>query len=283
MSIRSILNLVGDQNKIVTPAYIRWLASNPDIVYGLHTPKTVLDPPPAMVPVLSSLLSIPRQRVGTFSASSAGYCIRRQQLAYLGMPATKGHYQSPILTNVFNDGKWRHLRWQSNLLLAKILEEIERRYDWPNMHAVGTIDGRGIVPSDHPRSDWRDEEFGFELKGVTPFLYPRWVKARFPIDHHMAQIHRYFLMTGLRLFVVLYENKATNDFHEWVIRPIPMWMNRAKVELLELNRGVQQRELTPPLLMCKARKGPEWDGCQFSGVNGTCEISKSWPRQLKTA
>lgn len=243
--------------------------ANPDVAY------TNLE---ILAPVVKSLHTVPRVRSGTFSASSAGYCLRRQELGYLGMAPTPTSYQDPSLTNIFNDGKWRHLRWQANLLSARILTEVERSYTWPKRRGYGTVDGLGYVPDDHAQISWRGEEFGFELKGVTPFLYPKYVNARFPIDKHMFQVHRYFLLTGVRLFAVVYENKGTNDYHEWVLTPMKLWMERSLAELTELNRAIDDQRLTAPLMMCQARKGSEWDSCPFAGKGGTCESAGTWPR-----
>jgi hypothetical protein len=179
---------------------------------------------------------------------------------------------------VFDNGKWYHLRWQANLLAAGIINRIEVPLDWPDMRSMGSMDGAGIVKATHPNKAWRGLEFGLEVKSVSPYLFPRWASEPRPQLKHLFQVHRYLLSSGLDLFVVIYENKGTNEWKEWVVKPTRSFMRDSMAELQTLNDDIDNKTLHPQMLMCKARKGPHWHDCPFSGVNGTCEMAGKWPR-----
>lgn len=219
----------------------------------------------------------PRDRRRSFSASSSGDCLRAQEFAFLGTPPSQEQRTEAQMAAIFDDGKWRHIRWQARLLASGILDGIEVPMAWPKMNARGSLDGEGLVPDDHPNRLWRGKDFGFELKGVNPFQYPRWVKAAQPQEGHLWQVHRYFVVTGKELFVIIYENKGTNQWHEWVIRPIAKMMRASERELRALNQSLQMQRLHAPLSTCRIGVGPHWKECAYGGKGGTCMTTRGWP------
>lgn len=266
MSLRSTVRSLTDATKIITPDYRKWLAVHADDPY----PDWVVDL------LANELKKVQRDRRRSFSGSSAGTCLRAQELTYLGVQPEIDKLPGTDLIGIFDDGRWRHLRWQANLLTAGLLTRIEFPLDWPNKRMKGSMDGVGIVRTDHPNASWRGLEYGFELKGVNPFQYSRLVAKKYPKADHMAQIMRYFLTSGVDLFVCVYENKATQQFHEWVIRPDEELMLESQWELDELNKDADAERLRPQLKTCAARMGPYWEGCAFAGVGGPCERTKEW-------
>lgn len=273
MSLKRVLHEASRRDRlIVTPRYTPWLQSHAD------------DPlPPWVVQRVSRLLKTPpRVREGTFSASSSGSCLRSQELSFLGAPATVRRDVDWKLMSIYQDGKYRHLRHQGNLLASSIIAEIEYGLDWPKYRAYGTMDGLGFVPADHPQVEWRGEPFGLEIKGVSPFLFPRWSQADLPQESHLRQGHRYFLLYGMRLFVYLYENKGTQELKEWVVTPNPELMAESMQELKDLNKAVKTRTLHERLPSCAIRRGPAWNSCPYAGVGGTCERAKRWIRATDT-
>lgn len=266
MSLANTVRAGVRKDTIVKKRYERWLLEHGD------------DPIPDWVAqrIAQQMSKPPRVRQGTFSASSAGSCLRAQELSFLGYQPTILQTPTPQLMNVFNDGKWRHLRHQANLLASGIITDMEYPLDWPRRRAFGTMDGFGFVPDNHPIERWRDEPFGLELKGVNPFQYPRQSRQEDPIEKYLRQIARYVLMRGMKLFVVLNENKGTNELREWVIEVDQKMVDESDEELRLLNKAVDQRRLHPLLASCKLRMGKTWEDCQFSGRQGTCEKTKRW-------
>lgn len=266
MSLTKTLQLLDDKTRIITPRFVPWLERYAD------------DPYPDWVGqrMAEVMTTPPRDRRGSFSASSSGECLRQQEFAFLGARITNAGRTDAHMASIYDDGDWRHMRWQARLLTAGILDDIEVPMAWPRMNSRGSLDGEGVVISDHPNRKWRDQDFGFELKGVNPFWYPRWVSATSAQEKHLRQVHRYFLVTGKELFVIIYENKGTNEWHEWVIRPNAQMMRESEAELRELNKAVERKKLHRPLASCATRIGAHWKDCPFAGAKGTCETTFGW-------
>ena len=266
INLRELAGRMADADKIITPQYDKYMLEHGD------------DPFPEWVAerIKQEIMRKPRFRPGTFSASSAGSCPRAQVLGFLGLG--QDYLHDPQLQSIFNDGKWRHLRWQATLLAAGALVDIEWALPWPNMNAWATADGVGEVPMDHPRVEWRGKEFGFELKGVSTFQFAKHVKDDKPIPKHVEQIRRGMLISGTPLWVLLYEDKTTQRTHEWVIERDPVHDKRHRAQLTELNASVTNRKLFPLLDDCKKRKGTGWSECPFGKDTMICPKAGDWPR-----
>jgi hypothetical protein len=270
MTLKQVLRAHRNSDYIVTPRMQMFLMRHAN----LHYDDAVGDF------VRGMLVNKPRIREGSFSASSAGQCHRRQVLSYLGLnPSTTNGYQ---LQNIFEDGKWRHMRWQAIMLQSGLLDHAEVPLDWPKMRSKGSMDGQGTVPDDHPRPEWRGKEFGFELKGVSPFVFKSYVDQGGKHEHKQ-QVHRYFLASGVDLFVILYEDKGTQAWHEWVIEPDPILLEEQRNELTTLNAAVDNQVLPPALPTCQQRKGDEYKQCPFGKDSDIClGITQDWPIQITT-
>lgn len=264
-----IRNLHADQRRIVLPRYTMWLARNGDAPLIPNDGRNGIG-----AKILEQMIAVPRDRSGSFSASSAGSCPRAQVFGYHGAEAES---PSPQLQAIFEDGKWRHLRFQAILLTAGILNDIEVPLFWKRKEQRGTMDGAGLVPMDHPVEEWRGAEFGFELKGVNAFQYDGFTKKG-PKEEHLNQVARYFLLSGLEWFSIVYENKSTQATHEWVIGRDDPGMagriaeQRAEVDLL--HQHAEEGTLPPQLPLCAQGKGA-WKTCNFGGRHGVCNFAST--------
>jgi hypothetical protein len=264
--------ILAADKEIVTPRYRTWIKNHVDEGY----------PPWVAERIAAEMAKQPRVRSGTFSSSSAGSCKRRQELEFIGAKVPTNNQPNPELSNIYNDGKWRHLRWQANLLTAGIIDDMEVPAPWKEQRAMGTMDGLGTVPDDHPRKKWRCRRFGLELKGMFSWQLIKLVRNGEQKEAHLNQIHRYFLSSGLDLFVYLIENKDANTWKEYVIEPDPKRLDAQRKELEALNRAVDAGKLHKPLFACTKRVGPDWNNCGFGGEYGTCErASSAWMRRWK--
>ena len=254
---------VGDR-QIITPRLNSYLGKHPDIVYDDWVADRIRD-----------ILKAPqRDRSASFSSSASGTCPRAQMFGFKGIPTGVSH--GTQLINIFNDGRWRHLRWQAMLLQAGILSDIEVFLDWPAKLSKGSMDGTGIVPDDHDNEQWRGLEYGFELKGMNTWGFQNAVKYDRVKEEHLSQIDGYFLSGGLDLFVVIYEDKNTQEWHEWVVEPDPARLSVRQAELDALNEYARRKELPPMLPGCKTGKGAEWKRCDYAGKNGVCVSRRKW-------
>jgi hypothetical protein len=268
LDIKSLIRATKNTDTIITGPLTEFLITKGDEALSREVGELMF----------KLLTTPPRYRGDSFSASSAGKCERAQVFQFLAMGDEVVDAQ---LQNIFNDGKWRHLRWQATLLMAGILTDVEDPLFWKRKKSRGTMDGSGIVPMDHPRARWRGQEFGFELKGDSTFLFQSH-KANGPKEDHLNQVARYFLMSGFKLFVILYEDKSTQEWHEWVFDADEPEMRQRiedqRAELDRLNHAVDREKLPPMLPEC-VKRGQAFRSCGFGGVGGVClaHQNKDWP------
>jgi hypothetical protein len=267
VDMKSFLREYRSNDSIVLGDLNRWLLSNPDPQFD-----------PWVVDIIAEQLNGPKYtRVGMFRSSSAGRCERAQVFSYLGQPTSDGA-QDPVLTTIFQDGKFRHLRFQALCLQAGIITSIEDALTWPRMSARGTTDGTGVVRADHPVTRYRGKEFGLELKGMNSFGYKRRADDDGEIkEEHLDQTSRNLLLGGYDLYVIIYEDKNTQQQFEWVIEPDADRLDAQIAELKRLNRAVRQKKLPNRLPDCQRRKGDVFGKCSFGGKQGTCDLARGWP------
>lgn len=255
MSLTSLIRAAHRQDLIITPKLDIWLMQHGDDAF-----------PPHVVDRVAELMGEqPRDRRRSFSGSAAGTCPRRQELAFAGVPVSG---PDPQLQGIFTDGKFRHLRWQAWLLTMGLLTDVEYTVLWPDKYHRGTLDGRGEVPLDHPNPDWHGLEFGFELKGVSTFQYSKFAQSG-PMEKHLQQVDDYFVLTGMDLFVIVYEDKTTQAYTEWVIEPDPNRMAVAEARIEELNQAVRTKTLHAQRDDCAIKAGSHYTECPY-GRSGHC-------------
>lgn len=234
----AIKNIKRAEKLLVTPKVIDFLERHPDgVVWD--------DEAYAMWRDLTQRAMGNDDRSGRFGASSRGDCPRLQVFNYLGMPA--GKLIGPDTQNLFNDGKWRHLRWQMMAWQAGALTHLEYPYAMKSLRVSGSMDGLNSYDS-----------FGFELKGDR-----NWSRALDGTpDKHNLQMHTMMLATGWDTFVYVIEDKETQQWREIIIRRDPKVIAAVRQELEELNEYVEDHRLPPVLPACATKAGP-YRNCPF--------------------
>lgn len=188
-------------------------------------------------------------RSGRFGASSRGKCQRAQMWTYLGMPSRR--VIDPELLNLFNDGKFRHLRWQVMGVQSGALTHAEYPLRNNKYRLTSSVDGLNSV-----------EGFLFELKGDRNMARLLNIEGGV-VEEHSLQIHTMLMMTGWDVASYVMEDKASQQWREIVVRRDPKIINAVRKELEELNEHVEQRTLPEPLAACKAKEGP-YRQCPFA-------------------
>lgn len=188
-------------------------------------------------------------RSGRFGSSSRGTCQRAQMWKYIGMPERK--IIDPEVLNLFNDGKWRHIRWQMMGMQSGALTHVEYPLKMKKYRLGSSADGLNSIDS-----------FLFELKGDRHMA--RLLDAAGGVDpKHNLQIHTMLLVTGWDIASYVMEDKATQQWREIVVERDPVVIAQVKQELEELNEHVEQRSLPEPLPACQAKEGP-YRNCPFA-------------------
>lgn len=203
-------------------------------------------------------------RANRFGASSRGQCLRRQTFAFLGMPQLR--LMTPELANLFNDGKWRHLRWQMMLVQSGAATHAEWPAVMPRYRVKVSIDALNT-----------DEQFLFELKGDRQMS--RLLGEGVPEVHNL-QMHTMMLATGWDDFVYVMEDKSTQEWREFIIRKDDGIMARVRQELEVLNEHVERRVLPDILPACAAKEGP-YKSCPFAVqcIDRHRRVGNQWPDQ----
>jgi len=230
----------------------------------------------AMNQVWEALTTPGRDRRKSFSASSAGTCKRRQEFVYLGYP------QKPVMPKqqvVFTIGHWLHAQTQAMLLSADLIQDIEVPIALPQYNAKGSMDGQGFVWWEPANSKWAGQEFILEAKTVGARVWQDKVKKGKPSDDHLAQIHRYFAATGIRLCSYLMIDKGNTGpegLVEFVVEADDKLLDESFKELEALKEAEDKQELHPMLRLCTMKTGTDWRYCPFAGRDGVCLNTHEW-------
>lgn len=267
ISITKLAREFKRKETIVTRPITDWLLQHGDDAFS----------PEVTAWVAGQIGTQPRVRSGSFSGASAGVCLRAQELAFIGMP---GEAIDSQLRNIFNDGKWRHLRWQAMLLETGTITDAEYPVFWHDYYARGTIDGRGEVPQDHPVERWRGLEFGFELKGVSTFQFSKYREAGQPTGKHKRQIDHYFAIGAFDLFSYVIEDKTTQEFFEMIVEPDEEGVAEALADIKALGSAVDTKTIHAIRPDCKVHRGEDWRECPFGKATGIC-TQRNAPRPFR--
>jgi hypothetical protein len=247
---------------IVAPLYDEYLLKNPEPVYDAEI----------VAKVMAELVKQPRDRRRSFSASSAGYCKRRQELAFLGV-GKPGIIDSRGV-RIFNNGTFIHLRWQLGLLSAGILTGTEVTADLNNGLFRATLDGVGVAK----RGSFKGRRFLWEHKGRMSFSYAAQERNGTPDPKTRKQVAMQMYLTDYEVASVTNENKDTQAVSEFVIERNDEEIKDAKQELDELALAIDRQKLHPMLPECvKQNASGEFYKCPFGGPLGPCLYAGSWP------
>lgn len=168
---------------------------------------------------------VPRHRPpGRIGASSVGGCQRLAIYKFLGVP---GKYRlDPQLELKFEDGNWRHHKWQAmfedmQLVLGedrfKVLG-VEERIEIPELKIVGHLDNRLHM-----------EDFGeviVDIKGINDRGFLWLIQNAKPKEQHVSQILTYGKAKGLDKGIIIYDNKNDQSTKMWIVDNNEMaWVN----------------------------------------------------------
>lgn len=190
----------------------------------------------------------PRDRRSTWSASSAGQCLRQQQFVYLGVkkvtqPDDKG-------MNIFTNGDYVHLRHQACGMVAGYISQAEVPLEMPELNLRGTMDA--VLVNNQ----------GFEIKSINSRGFSQ-IKSFGPKHDHIRQVHAYMLASGLTAFRILYENKDTNELKEFLVVRDEKIIEEVRNDLLTLQELTDKHVLAPMLEECERAEGAyRW--CPFA-------------------
>lgn len=238
-----------DTDLVVSARHEKWLSENSNPVYS----DKALD---FAVEALEAQAK-PRDRRGTISASSLGSCRRKQQFTFIGMPELP---PSPKLAGIFQNGTFMHIRWQMAGLTEGWMKAAEVPVGRNDYGLSGTQDGIAY------------DDSVIELKSTNSNGFNR-VMTFGPLGGHPFQVGTYVLTTGAEQGVLIYENKDTQDFKEFVLTRDDLPLDEIEVINDGLWKKIAGKELIDPLDECEAKAGYRYAGCPF---RAHCLKINSW-------
>ena len=251
-NLRNAIRVAKSQSKI-TPRLTGWLAN--------HNEGVVVEAQERAEKLLE-LASRGESRSGAFHPSQLYRCKREQVFGYFGVEGLKSY--NAQLQNIFNDGTWRHIRWQIMLLNAGIIDQVEVKVTMPEYRLTGSMDGLNS-----------EEGWMFELKGTSAYAK---IKKEGVMPAHKKQIQAYLLAAGLDKAIVVYEDKNRQDWCEFEVDQEQETINEV-IEILEsLNKAIDNNELPEVLNECKKGTGQTFNNCSYAHV---CRESKTGEQAVK--
>ena len=200
--------------------------------------------------VLEILSPSVNDRSGHFHPSQLYQCKRHQIFDFYDVDSGSKSY-NPTLQNLFNDGHYRHLRWQIMLMNAGILTDIEVSATIPELRLGGSIDGVNA-----------DEKWIFELKGTSQYAK---VSKTGAMPAHIQQVNAYMMASGYDQALIVYECKSSQQWIEIEVKKDPVIIAELEQILLELNQSIDTGKLPEVLHECQNKTG-RFDKCPHSGI-----------------
>jgi len=234
---------------LITATHEAWLSRNSNVELSEEVAEFVR----------SELLAKQRKRSQTWSSSSLGYCERKHVYQYMGAEKERG--PDSDLANIFIHGTWTHLKWQAMGFMAGWLGQAEVPCAMPEVNYTGTIDG--ILA---------DGVSGWELKSINARGF-RYILDRGVKEEHKRQIMGYMLATGLRKWSVVYEEKDTQQWKEFVVDYDEALAASVLDEMSRLNHAVATRTLPVMQPDCIEKKNSTYKQCAY---RDQCATGK-WP------
>lgn len=245
MSLKSAIK-IAKSNTRITPRLHRWLLNNDGV--QIHDDDL-------RQRVMHMLEPSTHDRSGVFHPSQLYQCQRAQLFEYYGVETLKEF--NPTLQNLFNDGHFRHLRWQIMLMSAGLLTDIEVKVSMPEYRLAGSMDGVNM-----------NEGWMFELKGTSQY---RNVIQRGAFDAHIKQVNTYLLASGLDSAIIVYECKSSQQWQEIEVSKDERVVAEIVSILESLNNAIDSGDLPEAYDDCKNQTGATFNRCPFNSVCGRCE------------
>lgn len=232
---------IAKRNSRITPKLHAYLNSNDGIrVSDAELQEKVLE-----------ILAPPSHgRDGHFHPSQLYQCQRSQIFGFYNVQGDKSY--NPTLQNLFNDGHFRHLRWQIMLMNAKVLTDIEMPVEIPEYRLKGSVDGF------NSQDNWV-----FELKGTSQFNQIN--NRGMALPAHIKQVHAYMMATGAESALIVYECKSTQQWIEIEVKRDPNIIAEIESILKSLNKAIDTGKLPEVLDECQNKEG-QYKYCPYSKV-----------------
>lgn len=250
---KAIKQHLKGRDKLLTPLFVSFAVENDLFTFDDNTIK--------LTGLIQKQERIERLK-DVFHPSGAGACMRGQVLGIMGYEPER----EIELTNtlIFDDGKWRHLRWHTILYRMGLSKHIEKLIPTGGLkRTAGTPDQ--ILDLSKPYPWLTGKQIGFEIKGARSNVFNYIVRNNRPLINNFYQVTTYMALKNLDLYIIWYENKDNQEFFEIDITTNKAYHNKLDAILVEddwmkyirlryayMNATLEQNKL--PALECELHK-----------------------------
>ncbi len=151
---------------------------------------------------------------GRLSPSSIAGCQRKAVFNFLG--AEKVNRVDPDTELIFEDGNWRHHKWQCMFRdMTKVLGKerfqllsIEKKVLIPELYVCGRYDALIKI---------NGKKYVVDFKGIRDYGFQYVYREHKPKEEHVKQLLTYCVARNVRRGILLYDNKDNQSFKCYVI------------------------------------------------------------------
>jgi len=160
------------------------------------------------------------RRGGRFSPSDLCGCERAAAFKFVGVPGRRR--VDPDQELVFDDGNWRHVKWQATFhdMEAVLGSErfrvisTERNVRVDEYCIAGSLDNvLWLQPSARPGKKWV-----VDIKGINDAGFNYVLREDAPIPHHVKQLVSYERAVGIPRGLLWYEDKNNQHTKAFIVR-----------------------------------------------------------------
>lgn len=196
----------------------------------------------------------PRVRpLGRLSPSSLVGCERQAAFKLLGAPGRKR--TDPDTELIFEDGNWRHHKWQAMFYdMERVLGahrfrviSIESRIEIRKLFVTGHLDAHIAILVN---GVWI--EYIVDFKGANEWAYSRVFRTREPIPEHIFQLHPYMKGKKVQRGMILYDSKDKNKFFVHPVAFDEIRWSEVRMWCRKVLGQVRAQELPPMHPGCEA-------------------------------
>jgi hypothetical protein len=194
-------------NALLLPAVEEWLVKNGDKLDSFDA---------ADYNFLQQLIIIGTTRdASVFSPSGASMCQRSQIIdKFPKLRKSKITKIDPKLRQIFDDGKWRHIRWQMLFFKMGIVESAEGFMSKGALKFGGSFD---LILNLPWVKNKRKRRVVVDIKGTNAAQFIHIRNTGKALFKHELQVQIYMYLTGCRVAIIWYENKNNQDVCEVVV------------------------------------------------------------------
>jgi hypothetical protein len=204
---------------------------------------------------------------GRLSPSAICGCKRLAAFKYAGVQGDERI--DPDTELIFDDGNWRHHRWQATFLDMEALLGRERirvlgiedRVGDERLHIAGSLDvllaikvrrGNGMV--------W--EKYLIDIKGINTYGFSRITMDNAAKSEHVRQVITYCKLRQIRRGLLLYENKNSNEIRVFQVPFNQKLWQEVEDWSLEVLDALEHKRLPPMHPECEGGTYL-WEKCPY--------------------